>query len=180
MNPEKTAEGFFTVRKFAAVLATVLLCAGTGFSQAGSPGQSGPGANGAANSQDKSNPDKPAALDRPATPDKSPRPDKGSSKSSDPGVTRLKIRVTANDKPVSNAAVYVRFNVPGGLLHRDKLAELDFKTNEDGSVKVPDVPRGKLLIQVVAKGWHTYGKWYDVNTEQEMIEIKLIPPPKWY
>jgi len=180
MNPEKIAEGFFTVRKFAAVLATILLCAGIGFSQADAPEQSGPGASGAATSQDKSNPDKPAAADKPATTDKPARQDKGSSKSSDPGVTRLKIRVTANDKPVSNATVYVRFNVPGGLLHRDKLAELDFKTNEDGSVKVPDVPRGKLLIQVVAKGWHTYGKWYDVNTEQEMIEIKLIPPAKWY
>jgi len=95
-------------------------------------------------------------------------------------VTKLRIRVTANDKPLGNATVYVRFNMPGGLLHRDKLAELDFKTNEDGSVKVPDVPRGKILIQVVAKGWHTYGKWYDIESEQESIDIKLVPPPKWY
>ncbi len=77
--------------------------------------------------------------------------------------------------------MYVRFNTPGGLFHRDKLAELDFKTNEDGTVKVPEIPRGKILIQVIAKGWHTYGKWYDVETDQETIQIKLEPPnTRWY
>jgi hypothetical protein len=174
MHSENISEGIFTVRKFAALVATGLLCAGICFAQAGGQGQSGSGASPAADAQDKPNPDKPATADKPAT------PDKNSSKSSDPGVTKLRIRVTANDKPLGNATVYVRFNVPGGLLRHDKLAELDFKTNEDGSVKVPDVPRGKLLIQVVAKGWHTYGKWYDIDTEQETIEIKLVPPPKWY
>jgi hypothetical protein len=174
MHSENISERIFTVRKFAALVAAGLLCAGVCFAQAAGQGQSGSGASPAADAQDKSNPDKPATADKPAN------QDKNSSKSADPGVTKLRIRVTANDKPLGNATVYVRFNVPGGLLHHDKLAELDFKTNEDGSVKVPDVPRGKLLIQVVAKGWHTYGKWYDVDTEQETIEIKLVPPPKWY
>lgn len=97
------------------------------------------------------------------------------------GTTRLRIQVTANDKPVGNAAVYVRFNTSGGLLRKDKLAELDFKTNEDGSVKVPEIPRGRILIQVVAKGWHTYGKWYEIETDQETIQIKLAPlGTHWY
>lgn len=165
------------MRNFAAIVAAGLLCAGICFAQLGQQAQSGSGAS----SQEKSNPaDKPAAADKPPAADRPAAQDKNSSKSSDSGVTKLRIRVTANDKPLGNATVYVRFNMPGGLLHRDKLAELDFKTNEDGSVKVPDVPRGKILIQVVAKGWHTYGKWYDVESEQESIDIKLVPPPKWY
>ena len=81
---------------------------------------------------------------------------------------------------MSNASVYVRYNEPGGLFHHDKLAELGLKTNEDGAVKVPPVPQGKILIQVVAKGWHTYGKWYEINAEEESIEIVLEPPPHWY
>jgi hypothetical protein len=174
MHSEAIPEAISAARKFAALVATVLLCAGICFAQTDEKGQSGSGASPAAGTQDKSNPDKPAAADKPAA------QDKNSSRPSDPTVTRLKIRVTANDKPIGNATVYVRFNMPGGLLHRDKLAELDFKTNEDGSVKIPDVPRGKILIQVVAKGWHTYGKWYDINTDQESIDIKLVPPPKWY
>jgi len=57
---------------------------------------------------------------------------------------------------------------------------MNFKTNLDGSVKVPEIPRGKILIQVIAKGWHTYGKWYEVETESETIQIKLEPPRRWY
>lgn len=112
-----------------------------------------------------------------------PPPDKKDKdkKSSDPATVKLRIEVTGADgKPVGNASVYVRFNEPGGLFHHDKLAELNFKTNQDGSVKVTDVPQGKILIQVVAKGWHTFGKWYEFNTDTETVQIKLDPPPHWY
>ena len=84
-------------------------------------------------------------------------------------------------KPVSNASVYVRYTVPAGLIHREKLAELDLKTNGDGSVRVPGVPQGKILIQVIASGWHTYGKWYDiVGKTEDSVEITLEPPHRWY
>jgi hypothetical protein len=33
---------------------------------------------------------------------------------------------------------------------------------------------------VIAKGLHTYGKWYDVETDQDTIEIKLEAPTHWY
>jgi hypothetical protein len=103
------------------------------------------------------------------------------SRASDPDITRLKIVVTnSDDKPVGNASVYLRFNEAGGFLRKDKLAEMSFKTNEDGSVKVPSVPTGKVLIQVVAKGVHTYGKWYDIVKDQDTIEIKLERITHWY
>jgi Carboxypeptidase regulatory-like domain len=101
--------------------------------------------------------------------------------SPDSATTKLKIVVTnANDKPVANASVYVRFNSPGGFMHHDKQIELDLKTNQDGSAKIPDVPTGKILLQVVAKGWHTYGKWYDLQSGEQTIAIKLEAPPHWY
>jgi hypothetical protein len=109
-----------------------------------------------------------------------PADSKKDSKPSDPTTTRLKIHVTADDKPVGNASVYVRFPVAGGIFHKDKLSELNLKTNEDGSAKVPDIPRGKILIQVVAKGWKTYGKWYEIDSEAMTLEIKLEPPAHWY
>jgi hypothetical protein len=99
----------------------------------------------------------------------------------DAGMTKLKIRVTdANDKPVGNASVYVRYYTPGGFLRHEKLQELNFKTNQDGSVKVPEIPQGKILIQVIAKGWHTYGKWYEIAQSEQSVPIKLDPPPHWY
>ena len=100
---------------------------------------------------------------------------------SDSATTKIRILVTdPNDKPVPNASVYVRYNLPGGLFHKDKLSELSFKTNQEGSLKVPEVPQGKVLIQVIAKGWHTYGKWYDMDKDEESVTIKLEQPPHWY
>ncbi len=99
----------------------------------------------------------------------------------DPSMTKMKLLVTNNqDKPVSNASVYIRYNEAGGFLHKDHLAEMNFKTNDDGTVKVPEVPIGRVLIQVIAKGYHTYGKWYDIAKDPDLINIKLEPPPHWY
>lgn len=145
----------FCLRPFVATLAIILLSAGIAFAQSGSG-------------------------DKQALPEKSSAQDKKENKSSDSATTKLRIVVTANEKPISNASVYVKFNEPGGLLRHDKLAEMSFRTNEDGSVKVPEIPRGKILIQVIAKGWHTYGKWYEIETESQTIQIKLEPPPHWY
>jgi hypothetical protein len=106
---------------------------------------------------------------------------KGDAKSQAPSTTKLKILVTSDDgKPVGNASVYVRFPVSGGFLRHDKLQELDLKTNEDGSVRVPEIPQGKVLVQVIAKNWHTFGKWYDIEKAEDSIVIKLKAPPHWY
>jgi hypothetical protein len=122
--------------------------------------------------------------DKPATPSQPSAADKPSQRDDQPSdgtTTRLRIVVTnTQDKPVGNASVYVRFNEPGGFLHKDKLAELSFKTNEDGTVKVPAVPQGKILIQVIAKGLHTFGKWYDIEKSQDTIAIKLEAATHWY
>lgn len=107
--------------------------------------------------------------------------DKSGKKDPASGMVKLRIEVTSEaDKPVPNASVYVRFPQSGGFLHHDKLAELGLKTNQDGSVKVPEIPQGKILIQVIAQGWHTYGKWYDVDKNEELIKVKLDPPAHWY
>jgi hypothetical protein len=102
-------------------------------------------------------------------------------KGSDPPTTRLRIEVTGPaGKPVANASIYIRFPEQSGILHKDKLAELNLKTNNDGTAKAPEIPQGKILIQVVAKGLHTYGKWYDVEKPEETVQIKLEEPPHWY
>lgn len=129
------------------------------------------------------NSDQPRSSDQSSSAkrDQSNSRDKTEQRSPESATTRLKIIVTAGeDKPIGNASVYVRFNTAGGFLRHEKQVEMNFKTNQDGSVKVPEVPQGKVLIQVIAKGWHTYGKWYDVQKDEETIAIKLEPPPHWY
>ena len=120
------------------------------------------------------------SQDQSASSDKSSSSDK-QDKNSEPPTTKLRIEVTGpNGKPVGNASVYIRFPESGGILHKDKLAELNLKTNEDGTAKAPEIPQGKILIQVIAKGLHTYGKWYDIEKPEETVQIKLEPPPHWY
>jgi hypothetical protein len=105
-------------------------------------------------------------------------------KSKESETTTLRIEVTAGDKgePVSNASVYVRFVRPSGLLHlhKEKKVEMNLRTNQEGVTKVPDVPRGKVLIQVIASGWKTFGQWYTLDKDEETIKIKLEKPPHWY
>ncbi len=96
------------------------------------------------------------------------------------GVAKLKIIITNPEgRPVGNASVYVRYPKPGTLFRHDSLQELDLKSNMDGSVKVPEVPQGKVQIQVIAKGWHTFGEWYDVK-QDGTVTIQLKEPPHWY
>jgi hypothetical protein len=130
-----------------------------------------------ANQDQSSAKDQPATQSEQAQPDKADKKDK---KSSETVKLRIEVTSAADGKPIGNASVYVRFNESGGFLHREKLTELNFKTNQDGSAKVPEVPQGKILIQVIAKGWHTFGKWYEIETDEQTIQIKLDPPPHWY
>ncbi|HWG60001.1 MAG TPA: hypothetical protein VN661_13230 [Candidatus Acidoferrales bacterium] len=122
---------------------------------------------------------------QPNSQDKKDKQDKQDKQSKDkgdaPAMTKIRIQVTgSDDKPVQNASVYIGFYESGGLFHGDKMAELDLKTSQSGTVKVPEIPRGRIRIQVLAKGWHTFGKWYDIEKPEELVEIKLVPPPHWY
>jgi hypothetical protein len=101
--------------------------------------------------------------------------------SKDPDTVTIRIEITAGekDKPVENASVYVRYTEPHKI-KRDRKVEMNVKTNPDGHVKVPLVPRGKILIQVIAEGWKTFGKYFDVDQDEQVVKIHLDRPTKWY
>jgi len=94
---------------------------------------------------------------------------------------RLTIQVTGgeNNVPVENASVYVKF-VRERKLAKDKRYELNVKTNREGLTHVPDAPMGKVLIQVIAEGWKTFGRWYEITEAQQTIQIHLEKPARWY
>jgi hypothetical protein len=56
----------------------------------------------------------------------------------------------------------------------------EMRTNQEGLVKIPAIPKGKILIQVIAKGYQTYGQSFEVSEEAKTIEIKLNPPQQQY
>ncbi|MGB7226605.1 MAG: hypothetical protein WBD26_02545, partial [Candidatus Acidiferrales bacterium] len=96
-------------------------------------------------------------------------------------VTSLEIVVTggANNVPVDNASVYLRWEEPRTWRH-PKEVEFDLKTDMKGVAKVKDVPRKRIIIQVIKDGWKPFGQYYDLDKDEQKIEIKLEPPPHWY
>jgi hypothetical protein len=95
--------------------------------------------------------------------------------------TRIKITVTGgeNNAAVENASVYVKY-VEEHKIAKDKKMELNVKTSREGVAHVPNAPAGRVLIQVVADGWKTYGRWYDITDPNQEFKIHLERPPKWY
>jgi hypothetical protein len=85
----------------------------------------------------------------------------------------------ADKVPVTEASVYVKFTVVRKRA-RDQKLEFDLKTNQEGVARAPDIPQGKVLIQIVAPGWKTFGQYYDVDSDQQTIQIALERPPRWY
>jgi hypothetical protein len=95
--------------------------------------------------------------------------------------TRITIEVTGgeNSVPVENASVYVKF-IEEHSLKKDKKLEMNVKTSRDGIAHVPNAPMGRVLVQVVAEGWKTYGHWLDITDPKQTIKVHLEKPPKWY
>ena len=95
--------------------------------------------------------------------------------------SRITIEVSGGEKsaPIENASIYIKY-VEERKIKSNKTVELNVKTNRDGTAHVPDAPMGRALVQVVADGWKTYGRWYDVTDVKQTIKIHLDRPPKWY
>jgi len=95
--------------------------------------------------------------------------------------SRLTIEVTGGDNnvPVENASVYLKYIEERKLL-KDKKLELSVKTNREGIAHVSDAKPGRALIQIVADGWKTYGRWFDITDPKQIIKVHLERPPKWY
>ena len=112
-----------------------------------------------------------------------PQPDSKPAKPADakPERVTIHIQVSAGDKniPVDSASVYVRYN-EAHIIRADKLVEMNVKTNMEGKVRVPLVPKGKILIQVIAPEWKTFGRWFDLTEDGQVFKIHLDKPHKWY
>jgi hypothetical protein len=89
-----------------------------------------------------------------------------------------------HNEAVSNASVYLRFQERQSLLfllHKKQKIELDLKTDDNGYATFPDMPQGKVLIQVVAPRWQTFGEYYVVTAKHPHVVIHLKrPTTHWY
>lgn|SRR5271165_3487894 len=98
-------------------------------------------------------------------------------------MTKITVHVTdPKDKPVPSASVIIKFVSGHSILKlgRGTRTEWELRTSQEGSVTLPRIPQGKILIQVIAKGFQTYGENIDISEEQKTVEVQLKPPQAQY
>ena len=95
-----------------------------------------------------------------------------------PATATIKVTVVraTNGKPIQNAAVV--FHPMEG--DRDKGA-LELKSDEDGKVTIDVIPIGDTVrLQVIARGFQTYGEDYKVDKADMAIDIRMKRPGEQY
>ncbi|MFN3324053.1 MAG: carboxypeptidase-like regulatory domain-containing protein [Bryobacteraceae bacterium] len=94
-------------------------------------------------------------------------------------MTKIQVEVRdRNDKPVDRASVIVRFVEGRSVVKLGKktITQWQMKTNQEGVAKIPALPQGKLLVQVIAKNYQTFGQTFEIDEEEKTIEVTLNPP----
>jgi hypothetical protein len=101
----------------------------------------------------------------------------------DTPVTKISIQVkTQGGRPVDRASVIVRFlgNRNIAKLGRHDRTTWELRTNQEGLADIPTVPQGKIRIQVIAKGYQTFGQDFEITEPEKTIPITLNPPQQQY
>ena len=96
--------------------------------------------------------------------------------------TKIQIHVV-NDlgKPVGNAEVIVKFEGRSIVKLGAKVrTSWEMRTTQEGIANVPGVPHGKVLIQINARNYQTYGQRFDMQEDEKKVEIQLQPPQAQY
>jgi hypothetical protein len=95
-----------------------------------------------------------------------------------PATARIAVTVLrdVNGKPIENAAVI--FHPMQG--EKDE-GNMELKTNEDGKTIIDVLPIGDIVrLQIIAKGFQTYGDDYKVDKAEMAIEIRMKRPGEQY
>jgi hypothetical protein len=92
-----------------------------------------------------------------------------------PPTSRITVTILRNDdgKPIENAAVIFHMVSEKG--------NMELKTNEDGKTVIDVLPtNSEVLLQVIARGYQTYGQNYKIDKSRMAIEVKLKRPGQQY
>ncbi len=82
-----------------------------------------------------------------------------------------------NGKPVRNASVVLHPVEKDG---KQGKGGFELKTDPEGRASFPAAPYGKLRVQVLARGFQTFGEDYDINQPEHEFVIKLKKPQSQY
>ena len=80
-------------------------------------------------------------------------------------------------KPVRNAAVILHSLEASGKQSR---GGFELKTDNDGKTHFDGVPYGALRVQVIARGFQTYGEDVNIAQAEQEVTIRLKRPQEPY
>ena len=83
----------------------------------------------------------------------------------------------SDGKPVKYAQVVVHSVNRKGKASKE---EMELKTDADGHASMGGIPYGSVEVQVLAKGFQTFGEDYEVNKPALEITVKLKRPAGQY
>ena len=98
-------------------------------------------------------------------------------------MTKINIVVkNQSGKPVDRASVVVRFVQGHSVVKLGKAIRTTFelRSNQDGEARIPEIPQGKILVQIIAKGFQTFGQTFEVNDDEKTLDITLNPPQQQF
>lgn len=94
-----------------------------------------------------------------------------------PPTAKIEVTVVrASDaQPIENASVIFHVDIDG-----DK-GNMELKTNEDGKSMIDVLPIGSVMrLQIIAKGFQTYGQDYKIDKPEMAFDVKMKRPTEQY
>lgn len=100
----------------------------------------------------------------------------------DKDTTELTIVVldAARERPVPKASITVSFISGRKMLIKKVRSEWNTKTNTKGFAELPEMPSGKVRLQVIAAGFRTHGEVFEVEGETMTHTVRLKRPRDQY
>ena len=98
-------------------------------------------------------------------------------------MTKLTVSVKNDSgRPIDRAGVIVRFVQGRNYIKLGKKVRTTYelRTNQEGEASIPEIPQGTIRVQIIAKGYQTFGQMFEVTEPEKTIEIKLNPPQPQY
>jgi len=95
---------------------------------------------------------------------------------------RTSVQIVVTDaetgQPINQAHLTFQFREPGNKfkLKRSRPTTYTAKTNPQGRYKFLDIPKGTIRLMVTAEHHESFGKDFEIEQDDQVIEIKLKKP----
>jgi hypothetical protein len=75
---------------------------------------------------------------------------------------------------------FVQGRSANALLLKKTRLSWELKSSQEGMAKIPGIPKGKVLIQINAKNYQTFGDTFDIDEDERVVDIVLKDPQSQY